>query len=67
MSAGGKTMVRGNVLSANKGAPDNEKTFTERKEAVDAPRSFKKARTNVGIINDKFSSIVETIQPAEST
>ena len=92
MSAGGGTMARGNMLSANKGALANERTFTERNEAVDAPRSFKEARTNVGIINDmvlnrsaredlldaypelkplmfqeKFSSIVKTIQPAEST
>ena len=49
MSAGRKTMVRGNVLSANKGAPANERTFTERNEAVDAPRNFKEARTNVGL------------------
>ena len=92
MSAGGGTMARGNMLSANKGALANERTFTERNEAVDAPRSFKEARTNVGIINDmvlnrsaredlldaypelkpltfqeKFSSIVKIIQPAEST
>ena len=92
MSAGGGTMACGNMLSANKGALANERTFTERNEAVDAPRSFKEARTNVGIINDmvlnrsaredlldaypelkpltfqeKFSSIVKTIQPAEST
>ena len=52
MSAGGGTMARGNMLSANKGALANERTFTERNEAVDAPRSFKEARTNVGITND---------------
>ena len=45
-------MMRGNVLLANKGTPANERTFTERNEAVDAPRSFKEARTNMGIIND---------------
>ena len=49
MSAGRGTMVCGNVLSANKGAPANERTFTERNEAVDAPRNFKEARTNVGL------------------
>ena len=49
MSAGGKTMVRGNALSVDKGAPGKEGTFTEWNEAVDAPRSFKEARTNVRI------------------
>ena len=52
MSAGGRAMVCGNMLSAKKGAPANERTFTEQNEAVDAPRSFKEARNNVGIIND---------------
>ena len=41
MSAGGGTMARGNVLSTNKDAPANERTFTGRNEAFDAPRSFK--------------------------
>ena len=52
MSAGGGTMVCGNVLSTNKVAPANERTFTERNEAFDAPRSFEEARKNVGFIND---------------
>ena len=83
MSPGGGTVVSENVLSANKSAPANERTFTEGNETVDAPRSFKEARTNVEIINDislmsiqksnpsryndKFSSTVKTIQPAECT
>ena len=92
MSGGAGTMVLGNVLSANKSAPANERNFIERNKAVDAPRSFKEARTNMGILNDMFlkekarkdlldaypklkpltfqgklSSIVKTIQPAEST
>ena len=54
MSGGAGTMVLGNVLSANKSAPANERNFTERNEAVDAPRSFKEARTNMGILNDMF-------------
>ena len=52
MSPGGGTVVSENVLSANKSAPANERTFTEGNETVDAPRSFKEARTNVEIIND---------------
>ena len=52
MSDGGGTMVRGNVLSTNKGAPANKRIFTERNEAFDPPRSFEEARTNVGFIND---------------
>ena len=52
ISAGGGTMAHGSVLSTNKGALANERTFTERNEAFDAPRSFKEARTNVEIIND---------------
>ena len=92
MSASGETTVRRNVLLAHKDAPANERTFTERNETVDSPRSCKEARTNMGIINDmilngnagedlldvypelkpftfqnKFSSIVKTIQPAECT
>ena len=50
MSNGGRTMVSGNVLSANKGASADERTFTEQNEAVNAPTSFKEARTNLGII-----------------
>ena len=52
MSPGGGTVVSENVLSVNKSAPANERTFTEGNETVDAPRSFKEARTNVEIIND---------------
>ena len=54
MSGGAGTMVLGNVLSANKSAPANERNFTERNKAVDASRSFKEARTNMGILNDMF-------------
>ena len=41
-------MAHGNMLQANKGAPANERTFTEQNEAVDPTRSQNKR----GIIKD---------------
>ena len=43
MSAGGSAMVRGGLLSSNKGAPAMEGALTERSNGVDFPRIFDKA------------------------
>ena len=52
MSAASGTLVCADMLSANKGTAANENVFTERNEALDAPRNFNESRTNVQIIND---------------
>ena len=47
MSAGGSAMVRGGLLSSNKGAPAMEGAFTERNDGTDYLRNFDEAYNNV--------------------
>ena len=49
MSAGGSAMVRGGLLSSNKGAPTMEGAFTERNDRTDSPRNFYEAYNNVSL------------------
>ena len=56
MSAGGSAMVRGGLLSPNKGAPTMEGAFTERNDGVDYPRNFDKAYKNVSAITDMIDN-----------
>ena len=52
MSASGGTMIRGNMLISAKGTPTDETAFTERNNGVDAPRKFKEAINNVGMLGE---------------
>ena len=52
MSASGSAMVRGGLLSSNKGAPTMEGTFTKKNDGVDNPRNFDEAHKNVSAISD---------------
>ena len=47
MSPGGGAMVRGGLLSSNKGAPEMEGAFTERNDATEYPQNFDEAYNNV--------------------
>ena len=49
MSAGGSAMLRGGLLSSNKGAPTMEEEFTERNDRTDSPRNFDEAYNNVSV------------------
>ena len=50
MSAGGSAMVRGGLLSSNKGAPTLEGEFSKRNDGVDYPRNFDEAYKIVSAI-----------------
>ena len=56
MSAGGSAMVRGGLLSSNKGAPTMEGAFTKKKDGVDYPRNFNEAHKNVSAISDMIDN-----------
>ena len=43
MSTGGGAMIRGSIISSNKGAPAREGAFTERNDGVDYSRHFDEA------------------------
>ena len=49
-------MVRGGLLSPNKGAPTMEGAFTERNDGVDYPRNFDEAYKNVSAITDMIDN-----------
>ena len=52
MSAGGGAMIRGSIISSNKGAPAREGAFTERNDGVDYPRHFDEAYKNMEALNE---------------
>ena len=53
MSAGGIVMVRGRLLSSNKGAPTMEEAFTERSRQS---RNFDEAYKNVSAMTDMIDN-----------
>ena len=52
MSAGGGTMIRGSIISSNKGAPAREGAFTEKNDGVDYSRCFDEAYKNMESLNE---------------
>ena len=56
MSAGGNAMVRGGLLSSNKGATTMEGEFTARNNGVDYPRNFDEAYKNLSAITDMIDN-----------
>ena len=46
MSAGGSTMVRGNTLTSNKGAPADESNFTNTGDTLNYPTDFDETYNN---------------------
>ena len=52
ISAGGGAMTRGNQLLSGKGLTANEAAFTERNEATDAPRNFREAEMEIGMMKE---------------
>ena len=51
MSAGGGTMIRGSIISSNKGAPAREGAFTERNDGVDYTRCSDETYKNMEALN----------------